>query len=296
MTDLSVKRTLVKSPPELWSELSEVESLAQHLGELGEIRISRLEPEHTVVWEGEQVRGTVEIEASGWGTKVTLTAEALEAPAAEPERSDAVVGDFDVEPETGELDVEPETERHDVEPEAVQVEVAPAAAQAAPEAGAPAREPDPELAVEPAPAGGRRTRERRGLLGRWLSRHRHAASGSDTAAPAPVIEPILASAIADGAIEVVERGSGRAERGVPLPQDFRGEPGPGELASGDAPEDPYLGREAEPAEPAAGPALPDCGTEPMPEVSSGALERARDVLESTLDSLGQAHHRPFSRE
>ena len=75
MTDLSVKRTLVKSPPELWSEVSEVESLARHLGELGEIRISRIEPEHTVAWEGERASGTVEIEASGWGTKVTLTAE-----------------------------------------------------------------------------------------------------------------------------------------------------------------------------------------------------------------------------
>ena len=72
MTDLSVNRTLVKSPPELWSEVSEVESLARHLGELGEIKISRLEPEHTVAWEGERASGTVEIEASGWGTKVTL--------------------------------------------------------------------------------------------------------------------------------------------------------------------------------------------------------------------------------
>lgn len=84
MTDLSVKRTLVKSPPELWSELSEVESLARHLGELGEIKISRLEPEHTVAWEGEKARGTVQIEASGWGTKVTLTAE-VDEPEPEPE-------------------------------------------------------------------------------------------------------------------------------------------------------------------------------------------------------------------
>ncbi len=83
MTDLSVKRTLVKSPPELWSELSEVGSLARHLGELGEIKISRLEPEHTVAWEGDKASGTVQIEASGWGTKVTLTAE-VEEPEPEP--------------------------------------------------------------------------------------------------------------------------------------------------------------------------------------------------------------------
>jgi hypothetical protein len=84
MPDLSVNRTLVKSPPELWSELSEVESLARHLGEFGEISISRLEPEHTVAWEGQHARGTVELEASGWGTKVTLSA-AVPEPAREPE-------------------------------------------------------------------------------------------------------------------------------------------------------------------------------------------------------------------
>lgn len=80
MPDLSANRTLVKSPPELWSEVSEVESLARHLGEFGEIAISRLEPEHTVAWEGEHARGTVELKASGWGTKVTLSAELAGTP------------------------------------------------------------------------------------------------------------------------------------------------------------------------------------------------------------------------
>src|SRR5918999_5686689 len=75
MADLSAKRTLVKSPPELWSELSEVERLARHLDAFGEIKITRLEPEHTVAWEGEAASGTVSIEPSGWGTKVTLTAQ-----------------------------------------------------------------------------------------------------------------------------------------------------------------------------------------------------------------------------
>jgi hypothetical protein len=84
MPDLRVNRTLVKSPPELWSELSEVESLARHLGEFGEISISRLEPEHTVAWEGQHARGTVELEASGWGTKVTLSA-AVPGTAPDPE-------------------------------------------------------------------------------------------------------------------------------------------------------------------------------------------------------------------
>ena len=79
MSDLTASRTLVKSPPELWSELSEVEALARHLGELGEIRITRVEPEHTVAWEGESAKGTVSIEPSGWGTTVTFTASVPEA-------------------------------------------------------------------------------------------------------------------------------------------------------------------------------------------------------------------------
>jgi hypothetical protein len=65
MPDLTAKRTLVKSPPELWSELSEVERLARHLGAFGEIKITKLEPEHTVAWEGERASGTVSIEPSG---------------------------------------------------------------------------------------------------------------------------------------------------------------------------------------------------------------------------------------
>jgi hypothetical protein len=68
-------RTLVKSPPELWAECSDAAALARHLGGFGEIRITRLDPETAIAWEGENVRGTVRIEPSGWGTKVVLTAE-----------------------------------------------------------------------------------------------------------------------------------------------------------------------------------------------------------------------------
>jgi hypothetical protein len=93
MADLTAQKTLVKSPPELWSELSEVESLAKHLGELGEIRITKVEPESTVAWEGEEVSGTVELEQSGWGTKVTFKATVPEpGPAVEAEA-------IEVEPE-----------------------------------------------------------------------------------------------------------------------------------------------------------------------------------------------------
>jgi hypothetical protein len=84
MSELTTKRTLVKSPPELWAEVSDLEALAKHLGQFGEIKITRLEPETTVVWEGDRVSGTVQLEASGWGTKLTLTAE-LEVIEPEPE-------------------------------------------------------------------------------------------------------------------------------------------------------------------------------------------------------------------
>ena len=79
MTELQASRTLVKSPPELWAECSDAASLARHLGRFGEIRITRLEPETAVAWEGERARGTVRIEPAGWGTKVILTAVEMDA-------------------------------------------------------------------------------------------------------------------------------------------------------------------------------------------------------------------------
>lgn len=79
MSEVTAVRTLVKSPPELWAACSDVESLSQHLEAFGEIRITRLEPETTVAWEGERASGTVRIEPSGWGTKVTVTADSTAA-------------------------------------------------------------------------------------------------------------------------------------------------------------------------------------------------------------------------
>jgi hypothetical protein len=82
MDEPHVQRTLVKSPPELWAEISDDDALARHLGGFGEIRITRREDETTVAWEGDRGRGTVELEPSGWGTKVTLTAQVADAPPA----------------------------------------------------------------------------------------------------------------------------------------------------------------------------------------------------------------------
>jgi hypothetical protein len=84
MDELKSTRTLVKSAPELWAVCSDAALLAEHLGAFGEIRITRMEPETTVAWEGERASGTVRIESSGWGTKVTMTAQTAEVESPPP--------------------------------------------------------------------------------------------------------------------------------------------------------------------------------------------------------------------
>src|SRR5512133_639222 len=164
MQEPSAQRTLVKSPPELWAELSDLEALARHLGEFGEIRITRLEPETTVAWEGDRARGTVELEPAGWGTKVTITAKlaaaeaptvAIEAVAAEPVAAEPVAAEpvaaESVAPEPAAEVPGPGTEEETPEPVASEPEPEP-----------PAREPLPSLPLsepqqapsEPQPRGG----------------------------------------------------------------------------------------------------------------------------------------------
>src|SRR3954452_21965576 len=84
MQEPRAQSTLVKSPPELWAEVSDVEALARHLGEVGEIRITRLEPETTVAWEVDRACGTVALGPRGWGRKGTITAKLAQEPAPEP--------------------------------------------------------------------------------------------------------------------------------------------------------------------------------------------------------------------
>ena len=73
MTSTQVQRTLVKSAPEIWAELSDPAALARHLDPVGEIRITRAEPEQKVEWEADGACGAVLIKSSGWDTRVTLT-------------------------------------------------------------------------------------------------------------------------------------------------------------------------------------------------------------------------------
>jgi hypothetical protein len=71
---LEAKRTLVKSAPELWAEVSDPAALARHLAPFGSVRIKRTEPDSLVEWEGERASGAVRLEPSGFGTKVTIGA------------------------------------------------------------------------------------------------------------------------------------------------------------------------------------------------------------------------------
>lgn len=81
-TAVESQRTVVKSVPELWAELSEIALLARMLGEFGEIRITRLVPEASIEWESPLAAGCVELLPSFFGTRVRLTAQI--APAAPP--------------------------------------------------------------------------------------------------------------------------------------------------------------------------------------------------------------------
>jgi hypothetical protein len=116
MSSLQASRTLVKSPPELWAELSDLGSLARHLGEFGEIRITKVDPESRVEWEADRASGTVRLEPSGWGTRVVLTVDTPEPPAdpePEPEPEPAAVVEEVVAPE------EPVAEEPAPEPEPI---------------------------------------------------------------------------------------------------------------------------------------------------------------------------------
>jgi hypothetical protein len=229
MSESRAQRTLVKSPPELWAEVSDVAALARHLSELdGEIRITRMKPETTIVWEGRRARGRVELTPSGWGTTVTLTVSQDAEPApAQP----VVLAPVPPAPEPPEADVAPDVPAP-----------APPEAQVAPDP--PAAEP-PEEHVAPAAPPLSAAAARLRLFARLFIRARR-----DHGVVEPSVAAFMAAAIADA----------------------------GALA-----EEPVV---------AAGPAVTeDPGGRPPPD---GAT-RATELLNSVLDALGAAHHRPFSR-
>jgi hypothetical protein len=217
MTEHQSSRTLVKSAPELWAECSDAASLARHLGAFGEIRITKLEPETAVAWEGAAASGTVKLESSGWGTRVTLTLTEQEVPA---ELQAAEAQAFEPEP------VEPEPD----EPQPDEPE---------PDEPEPAHEPESVAVVPEAP-------RRPGRFARFRLPFRRRPE---------VIEP---------------------------------EPEPPEPAAAEPEPEPQP--EPEPvAEPTPEP-LSESPPAPEPAKLTG-----ENALVAALDSLGMAHHRPYSR-
>ena len=251
MTELTASRTLVKSRPELWTECSDAASLARHLDQFGEIRITRLEPETAVAWEGESARGTVRLEPSGWGTRVILTAHPADVPEPEP-------------PAAAELPAPAE------QPEAPAPVVAPPGSHAPWLAQAQADPPPPE---EEAP------------------------EEDEEKCDAPTAElPVLPSS---GRLFARMRRWFRRRSATPEePEPVAAEPEPAPAEPEPAPAEPQpTAPEPEPA-----PADPEpvaIRSEPAPAVPEPAAADldpdAEAALERALESLGRAHHRPFSR-
>lgn len=76
----TVKRTLVKSGPELWAEVSDPEALAAHFAAFGEIRITRTADAALVEWEGERAAGRLALAPAGFGTRVEIAARPAAGP------------------------------------------------------------------------------------------------------------------------------------------------------------------------------------------------------------------------
>jgi hypothetical protein len=265
MASSEVQRTLVKSPPELWAELGNPTSLARHLGDFGEIRTTRIEPETTVEWEADAARGTVQLKPSGWGTKVTLT----------------VVRD------TPEVEEEPPTAL-EPEPAAAAVEEPPASVAAAveePPASAaatveelPASATTVEELPQPEP-GERRPR----FLARLFRRRRRAQAVEPEQQPetdlSEVTDPVQPERVAidePALLQAPEQAPDLTANGLPNP----------------ALDDPHPALDDLPEPGVDTP--PDLATE-LAQVEQAMAEQDAALLAAVLDRLGAAHHRPFSR-
>jgi hypothetical protein len=323
MISSEVQRTLVKSPPELWAELSDPSSLARHLGELGEIRITRAEPEKLVEWEAEAASGTVAIKASGWGTKVTLTVNrAFEppqpAPATEPQAPATEEPESpitDVEPaataaarfghdhpeallgsdldRAAEPDLEPEPEETPVEEAPVEEGVAAAPPEALVEAEPgldPEPEPEPVAEVQAEPVAEAEPAPRVGFFARLFGRRRRQA----TALPEPELldEPPADDAptpAAESRGPDAEAPDAAAQQPPPVAEE---PPAQAQGDAGAAPIEPQT-EMADEQDPPGAPAI-DLAAE-LKAAEEAAEAEVTAILTGVLDRLGAAHHRPFSR-
>jgi hypothetical protein len=313
MVSSEVQRTLVKSPPELWAELSDPEALARHLGELGEIRITRTKPEERVEWEAANTSGTVLIKPSGWGTKVTLSvtreieAAATAEPVVEEPLSEPVVTEEPATESPAREEPTAEDEPDDgnlaaAEPPAEEPAATESTAEE-PNAAEPLAEtPDTDTATtEPSAEHDAPQEPRRGFFARLFSRRRPKSpetaltieppdSGPDLEEPLAETEPApLDAGEPELAAEAAAQPSTQADLEPPSP-DPSDPP-----AAASHPDEPAA--EEEPSEPAI-----DTASEPLADLAAElqqaeevAAEEVKAVLTAVLDRLGAAHHRPFSR-
>jgi hypothetical protein len=287
MVSTEVKRTIVKSPPELWAQVSDAATLMRHLGEFGEIRITRAEPEKIVEWEAELASGKVQIKPSGWGTQVLLSVTRQLPEPALPEIEPLTATDAQqVEPQSGS---EPESVRErEPQPDTVEIvaEVSePAVMEPEPialEPRAERSEPDPEI-VEPAP--------RRGFFARLFKRERQRTAADSTSTTE------LTGVGADSDHPADSAGQSGAEQQTPIADEEASAAAPAaeqEPAASHSEEvDPD--QEAAAEEPAAADTSQlDIAAE-LAQAEELLSEQTAVVLSSMLDRLGAAHHRPFSR-
>ena len=277
MSAVEAKRTLVKSPPEVWAKVSDPEVLADHLADLGPIRITHVEPESVVLWEGDRTSGAVHLEAGGWGTKVRLTAELAEIEAAVQEPAVRVAPAVEEAAEE-EPAAAVETPEPVEEPEPVAWNVPDVVSETEPEAAAepPIVSAEPEVDPgTPDGAGPQGPPAKRGFFARWFRRRN---PGAEVAPDPAAAEPSAEAAVAAPTAEAPE------PEPAPMPVAIEAAPEP-------EPEPVAVEPESAP-EPVA--------VEPEPELEPAPTDHldpqaALAVLEAVLDRLGAAHHRPFSR-
>jgi hypothetical protein len=289
------------------------------MDQFGEIRITKLQPETAVAWEGEHARGTITLEASGWGTKVSLTAVPVGAgagedtrhePASQPERepgnpfkAEDVKPVNPVKPELANPVEAKPVMRVGAEPR-ITVEAKPATrvgaepitrVEAKPAAHVEA-EPRIPVEAEPATDPSRWTRRLAQTLRRWFSGPPLQEAGPRARAAEPVEHPASSSTPmtpvgvqpASSSTPMTPVGvqpASSAARITPVPEQPPSPFAPGAtFEAAPRPQAP-----PQPPRPQAPPQPPQPQPLPEPDPASTA------ALDAALDSLGRAHHRPFSR-
>jgi outer membrane biosynthesis protein TonB len=329
MASSEVQRTLVKSPPELWAEISDPAALARHFDAFGAIRITRVEPEQRVDWQADSASGSVLIKPSGWGTKVklTVTRESGDAGAGSGSGSDEPAA-FDAipalrvarapHPPPSAAEPAPELGR-ELEPgeSADLASIAGAEPALAPEpqltiapepqpAIAPepqpaiAPEPQPAIAPEPQPAIAPEpdAEPRRSFFARLLG-WRGRAQAIEPVIELGDAEALTSAVAADRLVVAPPAESGDASDPRERSAEIEPPPAPKDVAPEQAPPgDATAGGATAGGATAGGATDADGATEEPREdatAADGTADEVTATLTSVLDRLGAAHHRPFSR-